>query len=237
MMRRINADAAIRKLAVDVIGRPISIKTKFVPSRALYYQTKWCSRTCATGRSVSGLPHAARWVQGGALGPPAIFGLPSKPLVMEVAPNQSDCQGASALLHRSCISSRTGFPRCGLEFPCLVITVVFLVLGSLTPFQIDFASLEALHAGGGLSFWSKCNIADACVNLLIYIPLGASLFALMRGRFESNVAKALTITCGAGLSIGLELGQLARRHKWAVLFGVSVGCLLGSSKVYQRRQS
>jgi VanZ family protein len=108
---------------------------------------------------------------------------------------------------------------------------LFLVLGSLTPFQIDVESLRVLLAGGDLSFWSKCNVGDACVNLLIYVPLGASLFALMRGRFETGVASVLTLICGAGLSVGLELGQLILKGRyaswWDVLFN-SAGTLIGA---------
>ncbi|GJM27008.1 MAG: hypothetical protein DHS20C16_34230 [Phycisphaerae bacterium] len=125
------------------------------------------------------------------------------------------------MIYRSCISSRTGFPRCGLETPCLLITVLFLVLGSLTPFQVDSESLRTLLAGGGLSFWSKCNVGDACVNLLIYIPLGASLFALMRGRFETGVASALTVVCGLSLSVGLEFCQLILKGRYASWWDVS----------------
>ncbi|HNO80524.1 MAG TPA: VanZ family protein [Phycisphaerae bacterium] len=139
------------------------------------------------------------------------------------------------MLHRSFISTRTGFPRSGLEFPCLVITVLFLVLGSFTPFRVDVEALRAILAGGSVSFWPKCNVGDACVNLLIYVPLGASLFALMRGRFERNAACLLTVLCGAGLSLGLELGQLVLKGRysswWDVLFntcGTIVGALVVS---------
>ncbi len=135
------------------------------------------------------------------------------------------------MLHRSSISSRTGFPRSGLEFPCLVITGLFLVLGSLTPFQVDFESLRSLLAGNGLSFWSKCNFGDACVNLLIYVPFGASLFALMRHRFKRKAAFVLTATCSAAMSLGLELCQLILKGRyaswWDVLFN-SVGALIGA---------
>lgn len=135
------------------------------------------------------------------------------------------------MLHRSFISTRTGFPRSGLEFPCLVITVLFLVLGSFTPFRVNVEALRAILAGGSVSFWPKCNVGDACVNLLIYVPLGASLFALMRGRFERNAAGVLTLLCGAGLSLGLELGQLVLKGRysswWDVLFN-TCGTIVGA---------
>ncbi len=138
------------------------------------------------------------------------------------------------MLHRGCISSRTGFLRSGLEFPCLLISVVFIVLGSLTPFRVDVEAFRSISSGGTLSFWPKCNAGDAFVNLFVYIPLGASLFALMRNRFRHHSSLILTFACGSVLSLGLELTQSILKGRYASLWDVlfnSIGTFLGAMLV------
>ncbi|NOX59710.1 MAG: VanZ family protein, partial [Planctomycetes bacterium] len=135
------------------------------------------------------------------------------------------------LLPRSCFSSRTRFPRTGLEVPALAVVLVFVILGSLTPFQLDFQLNGWLGLSDSPLFWPKTNPVDAAVNVVVYAFVGAGLFALLRNRFEVPGAAVLTILCSVSLSLALETTQLIIKGRYASLWDVcfnAIGAVVGA---------
>ena len=94
----------------------------------------------------------------------------------------------------------------------LLIVAAFIVYGSLYPFQFDFGRANAGPLVILLHAWpakiDRFAWRDACVNLLLYFPLGlAAALALMR-RWPRAVAALAAVMLGTGLSASIEMLQI-----------------------------
>lgn len=94
----------------------------------------------------------------------------------------------------------------------LLIVTAFIVYGSLYPFQFDFGRTDASPLLTLLHAWpakiDRFAWRDACVNLLLYFPLGLTAVLVLM-RWFSRAAAALTaVMFGAGLSASIEMLQI-----------------------------
>jgi VanZ family protein len=94
----------------------------------------------------------------------------------------------------------------------LFLTIALIVYGSLYPWHFDFAGgpgnplLVLLNSWP--SVWDRFALRDAAVNLLLYLPLGATgLWALSR-RFPGALGAAPVLLGAAALSGGMEMLQV-----------------------------
>lgn len=101
-----------------------------------------------------------------------------------------------------------------LYYPMIVIGLV--LYGSLIPLDFD-PSVFGLGGGLGLSGlgWPVPSLEDLLTNLLVYVPLGMSLVACVRGSARRKLAFVpLALLAGAAVSLSAEVLQagLAQRH-------------------------
>ena len=94
----------------------------------------------------------------------------------------------------------------------LLVVAAFIVYGSLYPFQFDFGRTSANPLTILLHAWpakiDRFAWRDACVNLLLYFPLGlTAALALMR-RWPRAVAALAAVMLGTGLSASIEMLQV-----------------------------
>ena len=99
----------------------------------------------------------------------------------------------------------------------LLAVIAFLIAyGSLYPFRfagVDGAMLDALHR---LSF-ARTTRSDVAANVLLYLPLGASLAWLLATRLGGLLAVIAATAIGALLSFSIELAQLYETRRVASL--------------------
>ena len=102
----------------------------------------------------------------------------------------------------------------------LLAVIAFLIAyGSLYPFRfaaVDGAALDALHR---LSF-ARTTRSDVAANVLLYLPLGASLAWLLATRLGGLLAVIAATAIGALLSFSIELAQLFETRRVASLTDV-----------------
>jgi len=102
--------------------------------------------------------------------------------------------------------------------------VGLVVLGSLTPYQLDPGRFDGAWALSGAG-WSRFDLADALVNFLVYLPVGAAaaLCVLrMAGRFAAVAAGLLS---GLALSLLMETMQTALVGRYASGYDVALNAL------------
>lgn len=88
------------------------------------------------------------------------------------------------------------------------LTVLVLV-GSLTPFQFQWRAASRLA-------WVPPTLEDLIVNLLVYLPVGFTLFGgLSRWLRQRRWAVVAAAAGAAGLSLGLETLQTFSAARWA----------------------
>ena len=91
----------------------------------------------------------------------------------------------------------------------LLLALALIIYGSLYPFEFDFARehglLTLLHSWPAR--FDRFELRDAAVNVLLYVPLGATVFLQLARRFSRAIAIPLAVACGLGLSFSLELLQ------------------------------
>jgi VanZ family protein len=126
----------------------------------------------------------------------------------------------------------------------LLIAVAFIVYGSLYPFHFDFGRSNAGPLTTLLHAWperiDRFAWRDACVNVLLYFPLGlAASLAFMR-RWPRVVAMLGAVMLGAGLSASIEMLQIFDAHRTCSLLDLvcnSAGTLGGAgAALILRRQ-
>jgi VanZ family protein len=114
----------------------------------------------------------------------------------------------------------------------LLAVIAFLIAyGSLYPFR--FAAVDgngALDLMHRLSF-ARTTRSDLAANVLLYLPLGASLAWLFATRLGGLLAVVAATVIGALLSFGIELAQLYETRRVASLTDVacnSIGAAAGA---------
>jgi VanZ family protein len=94
----------------------------------------------------------------------------------------------------------------------LLIVVAFIVYGSLYPFQFDFGRTAASPLTILLHSWpgkiDKFAWRDACVNVLLYFPLGLAAVMVLVRRWPRTVAALAAVMLGTGLSASIEMLQV-----------------------------
>jgi VanZ family protein len=91
----------------------------------------------------------------------------------------------------------------------LAFTVLFIVYASLYPFDFDVTRFARFTREDWLKVvtWRRPSRSDVIANLIFYLPFGALLTALMPRRWRPMRRFLLTLACGAGLSLLIELAQ------------------------------
>jgi VanZ family protein len=94
----------------------------------------------------------------------------------------------------------------------LLIAAAFIVYGSLYPFQFDFGRTDASPLTILLHAWpakvDKFLWRDACVNVLLYFPLGLTAVLAFPRRWPRAAAALATLMLGTGLSASIEMLQI-----------------------------
>ena len=107
-------------------------------------------------------------------------------------------------------STRTAAWLCGV--------VLFLIAyGSLYPFR--FTDIGAAGIGDllGRLDWARTTRSDIAANVLLYLPLGASLAWLLAARLGNLLAILVATLAGGLLAFGIELAQLYETRRVASL--------------------
>jgi len=107
----------------------------------------------------------------------------------------------------------------------LPIVVAFIVYGSLYPFQFDFGRTDASPLAILLHAWpakiDKFAWRDACVNVLLYFPLGLTAVLVFMRRLPRAAAALATVMLGTGLSASIEMLQIFDAHRMCSLLDVA----------------
>ena len=107
----------------------------------------------------------------------------------------------------------------------LPIVVAFIVYGSLYPFQFDFGRTDASPLTILLHAWpakiDKFAWRDACVNVLLYFPLGLTAVLVFMRRLPRAAAALATVMLGTGLSASIEMLQIFDAHRMCSLLDVA----------------
>jgi VanZ family protein len=94
----------------------------------------------------------------------------------------------------------------------LLIVAAFIVYGSLYPFQFDFGRTDASPLTILLHTWpakiDRFSWRDACVNVLLYFPLGLTAVLVLMRRWPRAAAALTSVALGAGLSGSIEMLQI-----------------------------
>jgi VanZ family protein len=94
----------------------------------------------------------------------------------------------------------------------LLIVAAFIVYGSLYPFQFDFDRTSASPLPILLHSWpariDRFAWRDACVNVLLYFPLGLTAVTVFLRRWPRAAAALTTLLLGTGLSASIEMLQI-----------------------------
>jgi VanZ family protein len=107
----------------------------------------------------------------------------------------------------------------------LPIVAAFIVYGSLYPFQFDFGRTDASPLAILLHAWpakiDKFAWRDACVNVLLYFPLGLTAVLVFMRRLPRAAAALATVMLGTGLSASIEMLQIFDAHRMCSLLDVA----------------
>jgi VanZ family protein len=107
----------------------------------------------------------------------------------------------------------------------LLVVAAFIVYGSLYPFQFDFGRTNAnpltilLHAWPAII--DRFAWRDACVNLLLYFPLGLTASLALIRRWPRAVAALAAVMLGTGLSASIEMLQIFDSSRTCSLLDVA----------------
>jgi len=125
----------------------------------------------------------------------------------------------------------------------LLIVVAFIVYGSLYPFRFDFDRTSASPLIILLHSWpSKIDRfawRDACVNVLLYFPLGLTAVLVFMRRWPRALAALAAVILGTGLSASIEMLQIFDGTRTCSLLDVAcnfAGTLggVGAALVFRR---
>jgi VanZ family protein len=107
----------------------------------------------------------------------------------------------------------------------LLIVAAFIVYGSLYPFQFDFGRTHASPLTILLHAWpakvDKFLWRDACVNVLLYFPLGLTAVMVFLRRWPRAAAAVAATMLGTGLSASIEMLQIFDAHRTCSLLDVA----------------
>ena len=107
----------------------------------------------------------------------------------------------------------------------LPIVVAFIVYGSLYPFQFDFGRTDASPLAILLHAWpakiDRFAWRDACVNVLLYFPLGLTAVLVFMRRLPRAAAALTAVMLGTGLSASIEMLQIFDAHRMCSLLDVA----------------
>jgi VanZ family protein len=98
----------------------------------------------------------------------------------------------------------------------LSVVVFLIVFGSLYPFEFSIAEPGVLARLGTLPRAGTTR-SDVAANVLLYLPLGASLAWLLAARFGAAVAVPVATLVAAALSFAIETAQLFETRRVASL--------------------
>lgn len=95
----------------------------------------------------------------------------------------------------------------------LLLTVAaFILYGSLYPFRFDFGRTGASPLTTLLHAWpakiDRFAWRDACVNVLLYFPLGLTAVLVLMRRWPRTAAALTALMLGTGLSASIEMLQI-----------------------------
>jgi VanZ family protein len=114
----------------------------------------------------------------------------------------------------------------------LLIVAAFIVYGSLYPFQFDFGRTVANPLTILLHAWpakiDRFAWRDACVNVLLYFPLGLTAVLVLMRRWPRAAAALATVMLGTGLSASIEMLQIFDSSRTCSLLDVACN-LLGTA--------
>jgi VanZ family protein len=107
----------------------------------------------------------------------------------------------------------------------LLIVAAFIVYGSLYPFQFDFGRTDANPLTILLHTWparvDRFLWRDACVNVLLYFPLGLTAVLVLMRRLPRAAAALATVVLGTGLSASIEMLQIFDSSRTCSLLDVA----------------
>ena len=107
----------------------------------------------------------------------------------------------------------------------LPIVAAFIVYGSLYPFQFDFGRTDASPLTILLHAWpakiDKFAWRDACVNVLLYFPLGLTAVLVFMRRLPRAAAALTAVMLGTGLSASIEMLQIFDASRTCSLLDVA----------------
>ena len=147
-----------------------------------------------------------------------------------------DCRrnGDSDLTRMSARAERilqppVGESRWALRIIALAIAGIFLL--TLYPFRLDLHAHPAAHSPFLLEGWGKkVTVLDAFLNVLLFVPYGFGLAALLRKKISSGATIAVSLAAGVALSYSIEFSQLfipERESSFKDVLTNSTGALVG----------
>jgi VanZ family protein len=118
----------------------------------------------------------------------------------------------------------------------LFLTIALIVYGSLYPWHFDFGGAPRhpllVLLDSWPSVWDRFALRDAAINLLLYLPFGATAVWTLSRRFPGVLAAAPVVLGGMALSISMELLQVYVPGRVCSLFDVfcnTVGTAAGAT--------
>ena len=118
----------------------------------------------------------------------------------------------------------------------LIISLAFICTATLSPFNFDFVILDGLNwqtISDRFEFGS--NLKDYWQNILLFIPFGFSLSAIINRLQKQSVTVVISLIIGFILSTSIELSQLLLPSRVSNLSDIvcnSIGGLVGSILFY-----
>jgi VanZ family protein len=111
----------------------------------------------------------------------------------------------------------------------LAVVVLLILYGSLYPWRFvvrpdSFSGAVQLLMYGNESLYLR----DALVNVVFYMPVGASGYLSFRGFAPPTIAAMLAVVLGAALSISVEIAQAYQQTRWTSIYDVYAN-VLGSA--------
>jgi VanZ family protein len=107
----------------------------------------------------------------------------------------------------------------------LPIVVALIVYGSLYPFGFDFGRTDASPLAILLHAWpakiDRFAWRDACVNVLLYFPLGLTAVLVFMRRLPRAAAALTAVMLGTGLSASIEMLQIFDASRTCSLLDVA----------------
>ena len=107
----------------------------------------------------------------------------------------------------------------------LLIAAAFIVYGSLYPFEFDFGRTGASPLTVLLHSWpariDRFAWRDACVNVLLYFPLGLTAAMVFMRRWPRAAAVLAALMLGTALSASIEMLQIFDAHRTCSLLDVA----------------